>query len=64
MYGASSVQTVIKVYSSWNKKTTKKTKADNKGNWIVQIDTNSDQNKHQLIISTNTESKVINNVLF
>ena len=62
VWGESSPNKVIKVYSSWNKKTTK-TKADNQGNWIVQIDTNSDQNKHQLIISTNTESKVINNVL-
>ena len=44
VWGESSPNQVIKVYSSWNKKTTK-TRADNQGNWIVKINTNSDQNK-------------------
>ena len=44
VWGESSPNQVIKVYSSWNKKTIK-TRADNQGNWIVKIDTNSDQNK-------------------
>ena len=62
IWGKSSPNQVIKVYSSWNKTSTK-TKADNNGDWILKINTSSDQKPHQLIISTKDESKVINNVL-
>ena len=62
IWGKSSPNQVIKVYSSWNKTSTK-TKADNNGDWILKINTSSDQSSHQLIISTKDESKVINNVL-
>ena len=62
IWGKSSPNQVIKVYSSWNKSSTK-TKADNNGDWILKINTSSDQSPHQLIISTKDESKVINNVL-
>ena len=62
IWGKSSPNQVIKVYSSWNKTTTK-TKADNNGDWILKINTSSDQSPHQLIISTKDDSKVINNVL-
>ena len=62
IWGKSSPNQVIKVYSSWNKTSTK-TKADNNGDWILKINTSSDQSPQQLIISTKNESKVIYNVL-
>ena len=62
VWGKSSPNQVIKVYSSWNKISTK-TKADINGDWILKINTSSDQSPHQLIISTKNESKIINNVL-
>ena len=62
IWGKSSPNQVIKVYSSWNKISTK-TKADINGDWILKINTSSDQSPHQLIISTKNESKIINNVL-
>ena len=49
IWGKSSPNQVIKVYSSWNK-TISKTKSDNNGDWILKINTNSDQSSHQLFL--------------
>ena len=62
IWGKTSPNQVVKVYSSWNNITTK-TKADNNGDWLLKINTSSDQSAHQLVISTKSESKIINNVL-
>ena len=62
IWGKTSPNQVVKVYSSWNNITTK-TKADNNGDWLLKINTSSDQSAHQLVISTKNESKIINNVL-
>ena len=62
IWGKTSPNQVVKVYSSWNNITTK-TIADNNGDWLLKINTSSDQSAHQLVISTKNESKIINNVL-